>query len=54
MTALLLQHWEKKASIFRMEESFQSCNIEEKPKLGQLERERKSNQGNKYKVLKTT
>ena len=39
LAALLLQHWEEKVSIFRMEEVFQSYNIEEKPKLVQLERE---------------
>ena len=31
----------RKSSIFRMEESFQSYDIEEKLKLGQLEREEK-------------
>lgn len=41
LAALLLQHWEEKASVFKMVKSFQSYNIEEKSKLGQLEREEK-------------
>lgn len=45
LAALLLQHWEGKVSIFRMEEVFQSYNIDKKPKLGQLEREGKEESG---------
>lgn len=41
LAALLLQHWEETASVFKMVKSFQSYNIEEKSKLGQLEREEK-------------
>ena len=44
LAALLLQHWEEKVSIFRMEEVFQPYNIE-KPKRVQLEREGKEESG---------
>lgn len=54
LAALLLQHWEEKASVFKMVSPSRVTIQRRSPNLDNLKGKRKRSQGNKHKVIKTT